>query len=300
MAARQEVTLVISARDRSRAVFRRIRRGLARLAKGALRVGALGAGLFAAGITSAIKFDQALDNTSQKLDVSAETLSGLKILANGLGISFEQLAAVMRVFQRRQGEAQNGNKLAIKAFEDLGISMEEVEGLNLEDLFFAVSDAMTDASKTGAQLRADLKALGDSEALELFALLSRGGGRLAADINVLQDRGALRENRRVAENAEKARKIQEELAIAQSRLSDVMLDVIPPLTDALNGVLDLVDTLKDQDVFRVPTPQELADDGVRRGIIPLDDPSVTRSLSDTPIFRLLESIRDNTAEGPTI
>jgi hypothetical protein len=276
-------------------VFRRIRRSIGNLITAAKRLSILGAGLFGAAAASAIRFDQTLDNASQKLDVTAETLSGLKILANGLGISFEQLTGVMRVFQRRQGEAQNGNKLAIKAFEDLGISMDEVEGLNLEDLTFAIADGMKDASKSGAQLRADLKALGDSEALEIFALLARGGTKLAADINVLQDKGALRENRRVAENAEKARQIQEELAIIQSRLSDVLIDTLPPLTEALNGLLDRINELREAGVLRAPTVAELdAAGGTRRGVIPLDDPSVTQRLTDTPIFNVLKAIKDNT------
>lgn len=242
MAAKQEVTFVISARDRTRAVFRRVRDRVKRLRVALVGlVGAVGLGKL---IRDMLDLARSIDSVSDRLDISAETLQGLRIIAAKENVTFETLVTILQRFQRRAGEAINGSDNLREAFERIGVTAEELEGLNLEDLFFAIADGMANTEKSTKELSADLQKIGDVEALRLLGALQRGGSRLAADVNLLQDRGAIQAQEQIAANAERSRQIQEELIIAQTRLANAITETIPALTIALNAVLSVLEGIQ--------------------------------------------------------
>lgn len=65
---------------------------------------------------------QALQMSSEKLGVSVEWLSRWGAVAKATGVDTEQFANGLFMLNMRVGEAVEGNKEALKAFEDLGIS----------------------------------------------------------------------------------------------------------------------------------------------------------------------------------
>lgn len=234
MAARQEVTFVISARDRTRAIFRSIGRSVRRLRLSA--AGFIGGGLFAAATRGALDFATAIEGASQRLDVSTETLQGLKILAEDLNIPFETLQGVIQRISRNAGQALTGDTRLIEAFSDLGISLQELRRLNTEDLFFAIADAAADTSRSWRETSAALARVGDTEAVRLRGLLVEGGDALAAGVNALQDADRLQGPEALRAAAEAEAQLRRELLAAQKAFTEAVVTLTPVLQQFITTV----------------------------------------------------------------
>lgn len=227
MAARQEVTFVISARDRTRSVFRAVGRSVRRLRLSAASF--IGGGLFAAATRGALDFATAIEGASQRLDVSTETLQGLKILAEDLNIPFETLQGVIQRISRNAGQALTGDTRLIDAFADLGITLKELRALNTEDLFFAVADAAADTTKSWRETSAALARVGDTEAVRLRGLLVQGGDALAAGVNALKDADKLQGPEALKAAAEAEAKLRRELIAANKAFTEAVVTLTPIL-----------------------------------------------------------------------
>lgn len=240
MAARQEVTFVISARDRTRAVFRRIGQSFRRLRFG---IGSLvGGGLFAAATRGALDFATAIEGASARLDVSTETLQGLKILAEDLNIPFETLQGVIQRISRNAGQALSGDTRLADAFAELGITLEELQGLNTEDLFFAIADAAKDTSRSWRETSAALAKVGDTEAVRLRGLLVQGGDALAAGVNALKDAERLQGPEALRAAAEAEAQLRRELIASQKAFTEAVVTLTPVLQEFINVISPAVST----------------------------------------------------------
>ena len=69
-----------------------------------------------------------LVDASTKTGVAVETLAGLRLAAEGSGLSFENLEAGLIKLPKLMMDAAQGGKRASKAFESLGVSVTETEG----------------------------------------------------------------------------------------------------------------------------------------------------------------------------
>ncbi len=118
-----------------------------------------------------------VSNLSNRLKISSESVQSLGVLAKEAGLdmgTFE--SAIMRV-TRAQADATNGSKAQIKAFADLGISIEEVKSLNAEQLFERVAVALNE-NKGSAQATS-----------AAYDLLGRGAGTALGVIQQLGSEG---------------------------------------------------------------------------------------------------------------
>lgn len=182
MAAREKVEFVISARDRSRAALRRIRRGFAAVGRMAARVGlAAAAGLVATGLAAA-RLARELDNTSKQLGVNIENLDRLRQVAAATGIPFQTMIGAFEELRQRQGEAISGNEELRKTFKQFGVSIDNLKGENLTQLLLRIADVAKRVNEEGnlPQLTAAIDRLGGSEFARLLPLLVQGPEALAS------------------------------------------------------------------------------------------------------------------------
>lgn len=237
MAAKQEVTFIISARDRTRAIFRRIRRGIGRMRVGLGSL--LAGGAFAALTRGALNFATAIEGASARLDVSSETLQGLKIQAEDLNIPFQTLQGVIQRISRNAGQALAGDTTMADNFRRLGISMEELQNLNTEDLFFAVADAAADTTRSWRETSALIAKVGDTEAVSLRGLLVQGGDALASGVNALKDADRLQGPEALKAAAEAEAAARRELITAQKAFTEAVTQLIPVLQAFTTAVAPL-------------------------------------------------------------
>ena len=94
------------------------------------------------------KFGQSMENItrlgriSETLQVSPEFVRGIKLATEELGESFEKAEDVIKEFNIRMGEAATGAGPAINGLELLGMKIEDFAGMNPEESFLKVAEAI--------------------------------------------------------------------------------------------------------------------------------------------------------------
>lgn len=94
------------------------------------------------------KFGQSMENItrlgriSETLQVSPEFVRGIKLATEELGESFEKAEDVIKEFNIRMGEAATGAGPAINGLELLGMKVEDFAGMNPEESFLKVAEAI--------------------------------------------------------------------------------------------------------------------------------------------------------------
>jgi len=130
---------------------------------------------FVAGAASAVA---SVDDLSKRTGVSAQTLQAYQFAAEQSGVSVETFGKGIQKLGINLGEAQTGNKSAIKSFADLGLSVEELTRLSPEQAFEKVAAAISQLPNPAQQAAAAVGLFGKSGA-ELVPVFQEGAGFLA-------------------------------------------------------------------------------------------------------------------------
>lgn len=129
-----------------------------------------------------------LADASTRSGIAAETLQGLRLAAEGSGLSFSALTSGLDQFASRMQQAGSGNNETARAFDALGVSVKDSEG-NMRDVDAVLQETLSalqgvDDAGTRSALAVDtlgrsggrlLQALSGSE-LDSFVALSREFG----------------------------------------------------------------------------------------------------------------------------
>lgn len=239
MAAKQRIDIIISARDRTRAVFNRIFRSIRRFRLG---FGSLIGGLtFGALARDAVQTATQIEGAAARLGESGDDLEALRTVAGDLNLSFETLAGVIQRLGTNASRAAGGNGELLKAFRELGIatSPAQLSQLSNLELFFGLADAA--ATKNWNDIADSIARIGDTEAVKLRGLLEQGSPALQQQIDQLIASGQVlgEENRKTAAAAEA--QFRREVAEAQRALADAIIALTPVLQAATPILRDAVD-----------------------------------------------------------
>ncbi len=195
--ASNRAQILISAVDLTKAAFDSIKRGLSGLTDTAKSVNGvlanLGAAVSVAGLTamvkSAIDTGDALDDMSQRVGVSVETLSVWKPVAEQSGVSGESFERGLRKLSTTMLEAATGSEDAARGLEAVGVEFKNQDGtlratdqvlLDLAERFKAMPDG---AEKTALAVQ-----LFGKSGAELIPFLNQGRdgiNELAAEMQAL-------------------------------------------------------------------------------------------------------------------
>lgn len=234
MAARQTVELIISARDRSRAVFRRIRRGLSGLQAQLVGLaGLLGAGAFARQFFAGARD---IDNAATALGVSAERLQAVQLLAAGQGANIRDTVDALLQLQQAAVDARNDGGELLAIFQRLGFG--EIPSDAVE-LFVQLGQAVQNSRSDVAQLNADVsRLLGEEATRQFLGLFRERGGQIQQLIEVRANSNLVRAGSEVRQSAEIARDAQVELTVAINQLNATFERQLPDLIRALTAALE--------------------------------------------------------------
>lgn len=190
MSSRHRVDIILGAIDRASPVMSRLGQTMRRGLAGAARIA--GAGLLAltaaAGAAVAVtgamirKSLQLIDSQAKlgaRLGLTTQNIRELTFAAEQSGVEQRTLETGLRNLYRVVGEAAEGFGTGVRAFEQLGLSAEQLRDMTPEEQLYAVADALA-----GVSNQTDRVAL----ASQLF------GGRGVALLNMMQNgSGQLRE-----------------------------------------------------------------------------------------------------------
>lgn len=119
-----------------------------------------------------------ISDLSAQTGVGVENLERLNDAALNAGSSSEKMAKALVSLKDAQGEVLDGDKLMTDAFQNLGISIDEVASMDTEELFVRVSKALTESGNGAKELSATFDILGKRNAMELTEAMNEVAGGL--------------------------------------------------------------------------------------------------------------------------
>lgn len=245
--ASNRAQILISAVDQTKTAFDSIKRGLGGLTDTAKSVNGvlanLGVAVSVAGLTamvkSAIDTGDALDEMSQRVGVSVETLSVWKPAAEQSGVSGEAFEKGLRKLSTTMLEAATGSEDAARGFSAVGVEFKNQDGtlratdqvlLDLAERFKAMPDG---AEKTALAVQ-----LFGKSGAELIPFLNQGRdgiNELAAEMQAL----GVQMSSETAAQAGNFNDALDKLKLAtQSIGNQIIASLLPALNDMAGGMVE--------------------------------------------------------------
>lgn len=175
MATRAEAKYSLTAVDKSGPAFKSFGRSLKNSARavGRMAGAALGAGVagFAVLAKQALSSADRVHKLNQETKASTELLSELRGIASLSGTSLEDVGKAISTMNKNIGGAKTGMKAQVDAFQALGISMQLLDKLDVDQRFELIGASLAslkDASLQ-AKLGTDIFGRGYKAVLKVFA-----------------------------------------------------------------------------------------------------------------------------------
>ena len=140
--------------------------------------GAGGMATMVAGLRRASSAVDDLAKSADKLGMTTEALAGLQHAANLAGVSTNQMTMAMARANRSIGEAAIGTGRATRWFDQLGLSVAELQAQAPDQRMRTLADAMNGLATHSARAAASAAIFGDRQG-DLLPLLAHGSAGLA-------------------------------------------------------------------------------------------------------------------------
>lgn len=115
---------------------------------------------------------------NDELGTTLEWLSSLRTLASENSTTQEQFTGAMQRFNQQLGQASLGSSEAIRAFQRLGLTVEELQGLSFEQKFQRAASALAGMEDRTQRARLAMELFGRGGAAGMLRLVDNLGERL--------------------------------------------------------------------------------------------------------------------------
>ena len=183
---------------------------------------------FIAGTAGAVA---SIDDLSKRTGISADVIQGYSLAANQSGVSIETFGKSIQKLTVNLGEAQTGNKTAIKSFADLGLSVTDLASLNPEQAFNAVVSAISKLPNPAQQAAAAVGLFGKS-GVELVPIFQEGATYLQQMTAEAKRLGIVLSPQQTAGIAALDDSLQKTQLTLQAFSARVLAELAPALTKA--------------------------------------------------------------------
>jgi hypothetical protein len=201
---------------------------------------------FVAGAASAVA---SVDDLSKRTGVSTQTLQSYQFAAEQSGVSVEAFGKGIQKLGINLGEAQTGNRSAIKSFADLGLSIRDLAQLSPEQAFEKVAAAISQLPNPAQQAAAAVSLFGKSGA-ELAPLFAEGAGFLAEMRTQAEGLGLVLGDTQVQNLAQLDDSFGVLSATVQAFKQRVTADLAPALTEASRSAAEFIASIDVQAVAK--------------------------------------------------
>jgi len=218
-----------------------------------LATAAVGAG--AAIIASLVNSGRLAIDTQAKLAQALDgTIGGLRateMAAGDAGVATEELYAIAAKLNSRLGEATGQTGAAYDALTKLGLSAESLIGLDIDQRFAAIADAMRSMNLSGAESQDIMRDLGVRNE-NLANLMRQGGDAFREQAQAVRDLGlnlsmvdaakVEAANRAIDDMGDVVTVIQDKLTVAAAPYLEVLATKFKELTIGNSGFRDGIDS----------------------------------------------------------
>ena len=210
---------------------------------GIMAVGGAVAGFTAVSVKNFLEVGDMLGKMSKRTGIAVEELDRLRLVFEFSGTTLQGFEAGLRTLQRQILNAQQGSILSVRAFEQLGISLDGITKLGTVELFHAIADGL---------LRVE-------DFTTRSALASQLLGRFGTQMNSVLAGGA-EEFEKVSKRAEENAYWTSESSARAEEFNDNMLElktnlsivghnlanvVIPPLNEFVEALITIGKVVKE-------------------------------------------------------
>lgn len=206
------------------------------LAKGA----AIAAAAIAAATVAIFKFvseqTAAIDTTNKlakALGLPVDELQRLQFAAERSGVEAEKLKAGILKVNAAVLDLKNGSGAAVEPLKDLGIGLEDLEGLTTTDQIGLIGERLQELGSDAERSALSARIFGEEAGPAMASLLAEGREGLAA-------LGAQAKNVLTPEDANRASDFQDKLTnltdTVESFVAKLAIDLLPPITEVIEGI----------------------------------------------------------------
>lgn len=172
-----------------------------------------------------------IDDLSKRTGITTDVLQAYSLAANQSGVGLETFGKAVQKLTINVGEAQTGNKAAIKSFADLGLSVGDLSNLNPEQAFNAVVAAISKLPNPAQQAAAAVSLFGKS-GVELVPIFQEGATYLQQMTAEAKRLGIVLSPQQTAGVAALDDSLQKTQLTLQSFAARVVAELAPALTRA--------------------------------------------------------------------
>lgn len=201
--------------------------------------GAVGVGVAATAIQSAIDYGNALADLSDQLGLTVEDLQTYQKLAAQVGVDQQELTSAFGQFASSLGRAQQNEQEQVKVFKALGVNIKAFASAG--DALPTVIDRISQIKDPAQRAAVETRLFGE-EGRKLDALLSGGADRVNELSRALQETGRVLSAKEIQELDQTARKLSE----VKSQLQVDFARVVAGNSDAIIGLANAFSVLTDR------------------------------------------------------
>lgn len=193
-----------------------------------IAAGAAIAGAFTLTAKSLVDTRQRLAEFSDRIGISIEQLSRLKFAAEQSGVGFNELQTSLQRMTRRVGE---GTTATADALNQLGLSLEELQGLSADQQFDLITRGFDNIQDSGQRAAVAMK-LFDTEGVKLLQMLGNGSAGLRDMTQQADNLGLTITDK----SARAVQRFNETLGIMKGTLMGVVNQFLEGLLPAINAL----------------------------------------------------------------
>lgn len=201
---------------------------------------------FKEGIKHAFEFADQMGKTAQKVGISVEQLSGLRVAAELSDVSMESLSTAMGKLSKNMVDAANKGGNAREQFEALGLSASQIKDKSPAEVLALIADRFANAEDGAKKTSAALNLLGKG-GKELIPLLNEGGKSLKEFSDLAEKMGLIVSK----DTAAQAQRFNDDLKILKLSFEGLTNQVVAQLLPTLLNLSgQFVETAKSGDATK--------------------------------------------------
>ena len=189
----------------------------------------------------------AIDDLSKRTGVSSTALQAYQFAADQSGVSIETFGKSLQKLTINLGEAQTGNGAAIKAFTDLGLSVQELSTLSPQVAFEKIAASIAALPNPAQQAAAAVSLFGKS-GVDLVPVFQEGAGFLEKMREEAERLGTVLSEDQVGALAGLDDSIAKVSASFKGLTSRVVAEFAPALTVAADQLATFLGSLDARDI----------------------------------------------------
>jgi len=215
----------------------RMRQDFVRAFKGISVAAGAAAASMALMTKKAVDFADSIGKTADRIGISTTSLQELRFAAEQTGVDMNQFEQALTALVRRQGEAVAGNKEFGKGFERLGISIQELNGMDADELLNRVADGLQRLPDQASRIAALDRVMSEA-GRRIINVFGDGAASLQEFRDQAQSLGIVIEERLLRQAEEVADKMNILSTVVRTQVASAFLELAPAIVTVTDYLTD--------------------------------------------------------------